>query len=194
MKFSRRQLLHFAAGAALLTLNADYSLGQAQNWPVRPVTMIVPTAAGGGSDILSRIFAGRLSEILGQPVIVENVGNSVAATARVAKGIPDGYHFVLGALATIAFHPTMYKTPVYNPLTDFAPVAMVVEQPFLLVTRIDFPREGEPREASVRLRGRDRFRKSSVLRTIECGHRSEGHPCALSGCRTFDSGHVSRSD
>src|SRR4030095_8710454 len=111
----------------------------AQDWPARPVTMVVPTAAGGGADILGRILAARLSELLGQPVIIENVGNAVAATNRVAKGVPDGYHFNLGGTAHMAFHPTIYKTPVYNPRTDFAPVALVVEQPFLLVTRTDFP-------------------------------------------------------
>ena len=89
-----RQFLLLVAGAAALTGNADYSLAQAQDWPMRPVTLIVPTAAGGGADILGRILTGRLSEVLGQPVIVENVGNGVAATARVAKAVPDGYHFI----------------------------------------------------------------------------------------------------
>jgi len=137
MKFPRRTLLHLAAGIVILALTFDSSLGQ--QWPARPVTMVVPTAAGGGADILGRILAGRLSEILGQPVIIENVGNAVAATNRIAKGMPDGYHFNLGGTAHLAFHPTIYKTPVYNSRTDFAPVALVIEQPFLLVTRLDFP-------------------------------------------------------
>jgi tripartite-type tricarboxylate transporter receptor subunit TctC len=111
----------------------------AQDWPARPVTMVIPTAAGGGADILGRILAARLTELLGQPVIIENVGNAVAATNRIAKGMPDGYHFNLGGTSHMAFHPTIYKTPVYNARTDFAPVALVVEQPFLLVTRNDFP-------------------------------------------------------
>jgi len=111
----------------------------AEEWPTGPVTMVVPTAAGGGADILGRILAARLGEVLGQPVIIENVGNAVAANNRVAKGTPDGYRFGLGGTAHLAFHPTIYKTPVYNPRTDFAPVALVVEQPFLLVTRTDFP-------------------------------------------------------
>jgi tripartite-type tricarboxylate transporter receptor subunit TctC len=100
---------------------------------------VVPTAAGGGADIVGRILAARLSEILGQPVVIENVGNAVAATNRIAKGTPDGYHFNLGGTAHLAFHPTLYKTPVYNARTDFAPVALVVEQPYFLVARIDFP-------------------------------------------------------
>jgi len=139
MELPRRRFLHAAAGAATVALTFGPLMGQAQDWPARPVTMVVPTAAGGGADILGRILAGRLSEILGQPVIVENVGNAVAATNRIAKGMPDGYHFNLGGTAHLAFHPTIYKTPVYNPRTDFAPVALVVEQPFLLVTRSDFP-------------------------------------------------------
>jgi tripartite-type tricarboxylate transporter receptor subunit TctC len=113
--------------------------GKHRNGQTRPVTMVVPTAAGGGADILGRTLARRLSEILGQPVIIENVGNAVAATNRIAKGMPDGYHFNLGGTAHLAFHPTIYKTPVYNSRIDFAPVALVVEQPFLLVTRLDFP-------------------------------------------------------
>src|SRR5262247_2660217 len=113
--------------------------GMAQEWPARPVTMVVPTAAGGGADILGRILAARLTELLGQPVIIENVGNAVAATNRIAKGNADGYHFNLGGTAHMAFHPTIYKTPVYNPRTDFVPVALVIEQPFLLVARNDFP-------------------------------------------------------
>jgi tripartite-type tricarboxylate transporter receptor subunit TctC len=139
MKLPRRQFLHLAAGVAALTLAFESSPGQAQEWPARPVTMVVPTAAGGGADMLGRILAGRLSEILGQPMIIENVGNGVAATNRIAKGMPDGYHFILGGSGPLAFHSTLYKTPVYNSRTDLAPVALVVEQPFLLVTRLDFP-------------------------------------------------------
>ena len=126
------------AGAVAATW-ASLGTAAAQDWPNRPVTMVIPTAAGGGADILGRILAARLAEILGQPVVIENVGNAVAATNRIAKGMPDGYHFNLGGTAHLAFHPTIYKTPVYNARTDFAPVALVVEQPFLLVTRNDFP-------------------------------------------------------
>src|SRR4029077_4604628 len=90
-------------------------------------------------DIVGGIWAARLAELLGQPVIIENVGNAVAANNRVAKGMPDGYQFVLGFTAHQAFHQTLYTTPVYNPRPDFVPLALVVAQPFLLVTRTDFP-------------------------------------------------------
>src|SRR6266852_2044625 len=125
--------------AALALLAALGTAASAQEWPTAPVTMVVPTAAGGGADILGRILGARLAEVLGQPVIIENVGNAVAANNRIAKGVPDGYHFGLGGTAHLAFHPTIYKRPVYDPRTEFAPVALVVEQPFLLVSRIDFP-------------------------------------------------------
>jgi tripartite-type tricarboxylate transporter receptor subunit TctC len=121
-----------------------YLPAAAQEWPNRPLTMVIPTAAGGGADILGRILAARLAEILGQPVVIENVGNAVAATNRIAKGVPDGYHFNLGGTAHLAFHPTIYKMPVYDARTDFAPVALAIEQPFLLVTRIDFPAHNLP--------------------------------------------------
>src|SRR5258706_4433510 len=97
---------------AALVLLTTVGPAAAQEWPTRPVTMIVPTAAGGGADILGRILAPRLAELLGQPVIIENVGNSVAAASRIAKGTPDGTHFNLRNTAHLAFHPTTYKTPV----------------------------------------------------------------------------------
>ena len=75
--------LYLAASVGALSLASGAS--QAQEWPSRPLTMVVPTAAGGVMDLVARIFAGRLSEILGQPVIVENVGNGVAVTSRVAN-------------------------------------------------------------------------------------------------------------
>src|SRR5262245_16526916 len=125
-----------ASFAVLASLGAAAS---AQDWPARPVTMVIPTAAGGGADILGRILGARLAELLGQPVVIENVGNAVAATNRIAKGVPDGYHFKLGGTAHLAFHPTIYRNPVYNARSDFAPVGLVIEQPFLLVARPDFP-------------------------------------------------------
>src|SRR5215475_6298172 len=91
---------------ALAVIGSVASDAAAQDWPARPVTMVVPTAAGGGADILGRILAARLSELLGQPVIIENVGNAVAATNRIAKGTPDGYHFNLGGTSHMAFHTT----------------------------------------------------------------------------------------
>src|SRR5438876_1536810 len=107
----------------------------AQDWPSRPVTMVIPFAAGGALVVLGRILMPRLSEVLGRPVIIENVGGAGGMTgaARVAKAAPDGYQFVLGGASTHAVNQTLYKKPLYNAATDFAPVALVVEQPIVLV-------------------------------------------------------------
>jgi tripartite-type tricarboxylate transporter receptor subunit TctC len=112
----------------------------AQSWPGRPVTMVVGFAPGGGTDVLGRIVARRLSEILGQQVIVENVGGAggMMGSARVAKAAPDGYQFVVGSTAD-AINQTLYKNPLYNFATDFAPVGLVAEQPTVLVARKDLP-------------------------------------------------------
>ena len=110
----------------------------AQNWPSRPLTMVVPFAAGGGTDVLGRIVGRRLSEILGQQVIVENVGGAggMVGSARVVKAPPDGYQFVLGSRAD-AINQTLYKNPLYNFATDLAPVVLIADQPTILVARKD---------------------------------------------------------
>jgi tripartite-type tricarboxylate transporter receptor subunit TctC len=103
--------------------------------------MVVPFAAGGGFDALGRLFAKRISESLGQPVIVENISGAAGAigSGRVAKAAPDGYVFLLGSVGTHAYNPTLYKKLPYNPTTDFAPVALIAEEPMVLVARKDFP-------------------------------------------------------
>ena len=108
------------------------------------MTMVVPFAAGGGADIMGRIVAARLSEILGQQVIVENAGGAGGMTGsyRVAKAAPDGYQFVLGTNGTHAQNQSLYKSPLYNAATDFAPVALIAQQPIALLARPDFPADG----------------------------------------------------
>jgi tripartite-type tricarboxylate transporter receptor subunit TctC len=118
----------------------------AQEWPVRPITLVVPFAAGGPIDTIGRILATRLSELLGQQVIVENIGGAggMTGTARVAKAAPDGYQVVLGNVGTHAGNQTLYKNPPYNAATDFAPVILVVELPLVLVARKDLPADDLP--------------------------------------------------
>jgi tripartite-type tricarboxylate transporter receptor subunit TctC len=128
------KIITIAAALAALTAPAA-----AQDWPARPLTMVVPTAAGGGTDIIGRILVPRLSDLLGQPIIVENVGASTLAANRVAHARPDGYHFALGTAATHAYSQTLYKAPLYNAADDFEPVVLIAMQPLLLVTRKDFP-------------------------------------------------------
>jgi tripartite-type tricarboxylate transporter receptor subunit TctC len=132
--------------AALATLLALSGTAGAQDWPTRPLTMVVPFAAGGSTDVLGRIIAARLSEHLGQQVIVENIGGAGGMTGayRVAKAAPDGYLFVLGNAGTHAVNQTLYKNPLYNAATDFAPVVLIAETPQLLVTRKDLPANNLP--------------------------------------------------
>lgn len=120
----------------LLTVGA-----RAEEWPVRPITMINPFAAGGPNDVLARLFAQRLGELLEQPVVLENVGGAggMNGADRVAKAAPDGYTFLLGTVGTQAQNQTLFKKPAYNSTTDFAPVALIVEAPLVLVARKDLP-------------------------------------------------------
>src|SRR5947208_10995781 len=101
-----------AALAVLMTLTGAVA---AEQWPTRPVTMVIPFAAGGPTDVLGRVIAGRMSEVVGQQVIVENIGGARGMTGseRVAKAGPDRYQFVLGTVGTHAQGQTLYKHPLY---------------------------------------------------------------------------------
>jgi tripartite-type tricarboxylate transporter receptor subunit TctC len=142
MKLRRRTFPRLTADAiALVGLGLMALPVRAEEWPTRPVTMVVTFAAGSGDDVLARILSARLSEILGQQVVVENVGGAggMTGTSRVAKAAPDGYQMVLGNTGTFAANQTLYKNPLYNAAKDFAPVALLTEQPLLLVARKDLP-------------------------------------------------------
>jgi len=127
--------------AIAMALIALATSANAQNFPDRPMTMVIPFAAGGPTDVLGRVIAGRMSEILGQQVIVENIGGAGGMTGseHVAKAAPDGYQFVLGTVGTHAQGQTLYKHPLYNAATDFTPVILVAEVPIVLITRKDLP-------------------------------------------------------
>jgi tripartite-type tricarboxylate transporter receptor subunit TctC len=129
------------AVAFLLALLAFGTGASAEDWPARPLTMINPFAAGGPNDVLARLFAQRMGEILGQTIIIENVGGAggMNGADRVAKAAPDGYTFLQGTVGTQAQNQTLFKKPAYNSLTDFAPVALMVEAPLVLVARKDMP-------------------------------------------------------
>jgi tripartite-type tricarboxylate transporter receptor subunit TctC len=126
--------------AALLAVTAAGAAG-AQTYPARPVTMVISFAAGSSIDVVGRIIAPRLSEVLGQQVVVENVTGAagIIGNSRVAKATPDGYQFVLGATGGFAQNQTLYKNLPYNAATDFAPVALLAETPPVLVARKDLP-------------------------------------------------------
>jgi tripartite-type tricarboxylate transporter receptor subunit TctC len=139
MKLLRRQFLHLAAGAAALPTVLRFAW--AQTYPTRPMTMIVPFAAGGPQDVLGRLMAQRMSEILGKQIVVENIGGAggVTGSKRVADAQPDGYTMGIGSVGTHAHNQTLYKRPAYDAAADFTPVALIAETPSVLITRKDLP-------------------------------------------------------
>ena len=128
-------------GAALAALLALTGSAGAQNFPDHPLTMVIPFAAGGPTDVLGRVIAARMGEILGQNVIVENVGGAGGMTGgkRVVDARPDGYTILLGTVGTQAQGQTLYKHPLYNAVTDFTPVGLIAEVPIALLVRKDLP-------------------------------------------------------
>src|SRR5580700_6443404 len=134
MKF---QLFAALALAALVSAHP----AKANDYPTRPVTMIIPFAAGGPTDVLGRLVAARMSEVLGQQVVVENINGAGGMTGslRVANATPDGYEFVLATVGTHAQGQTLYKQPLYNSVTDFTPVILIANVPLVLVARKDLP-------------------------------------------------------
>ncbi len=132
-----KKLMMVGLAAACIGVQA----AQADKWPSRPVTMIVPFAAGGPTDVVGRILAQRLGEILEQQVVVENVGGAggMVGAQRIAQARPDGYQMLLGTVGTQAYNQTLYKKPLYSAADDFAPVALIAEQPLVLVVPKEFP-------------------------------------------------------
>jgi len=133
------QMIRLVSVAAALTTATTFAA--AQDWPARPVTMIVPFAPGGAVDAVARILTPRLSELLGQQVIIENVGGAGGTNGsnRVAKAAPDGYQFVIGSVGTHAQSQSLYKKPLYNAATDFAPVVLIAETPLAVIARKSLP-------------------------------------------------------
>jgi tripartite-type tricarboxylate transporter receptor subunit TctC len=127
--------------ACLVILACGIASALADGWPARVVTLMIPFGAGSGSDIVGRILANRVSDALGQQMIVEDLGGAggTIAVSRVAKAAPDGYQIVLGAVDTFAQSQYLFKDPPSNTVTDFTPVGLAVEQPLLLVVRNDLP-------------------------------------------------------
>jgi tripartite-type tricarboxylate transporter receptor subunit TctC len=126
------------AVAVLLTLAGSAS---AQTFPNKAMTMIIPFAAGGPTDVLGRIVGIRMGEILGQQVVIENVGGAGGMTGsrRGADAPADGYTMVLGTVGTHAQGQTLYRKPLYDARADFTPVALLAEVPIVLITRKDLP-------------------------------------------------------
>jgi tripartite-type tricarboxylate transporter receptor subunit TctC len=134
-------MLKITLGATLAAALVFAGTARAQGWPTRPVTMVVPFAAGGTTDVLGRIMAQRVGEILGYQIVVENVGGAggMTGSSRVAKAPPDGSQLLFSGLGPLALSQTLYKKPLYNTVMDFAPVSLIAEVPLVLVARKDLP-------------------------------------------------------
>jgi tripartite-type tricarboxylate transporter receptor subunit TctC len=135
-----RSIAAFAAALLALAVSMADALAQSA-YPTRSITMVVPFAAGGPTDVLGRILGQRMSQSLGQQIIVENVtgaGGTLGA-ARVAKAAPDGYTMVMGNLGTHAASVGLYKNLAYDPRTSFEPVMLASTTPMVLLAKKDLP-------------------------------------------------------
>jgi tripartite-type tricarboxylate transporter receptor subunit TctC len=131
----------FCIAAALLGASVAADSSQAQNYPARAITLVIPFAPGGSTSIVGRAIADKLSEGLGEKVVVDNrpgAGGTVG-TKAVAKSDPDGYTLLLGYTGTLAIGPSLYKNLGYDPRKDFAPIGMIGNAPNSLVVHPSFP-------------------------------------------------------
>lgn len=133
------RMIHRFAG--FLVLAAFAAMSHAQNFPNRPIRVVVPQPPGGGFDTVARTLSEPFSAQLGQPVIVENRpgGGTIVGTETVSKAAPDGYTLLLGASANLALNPGLYKSLPYDPKADFVPVGLAAAITYTLIARKDLP-------------------------------------------------------
>src|SRR5258706_10197188 len=126
---------------ALIALFAAVSPAHAQDYPSRPITLIVPYSAGGGNDLMARTAAEKMSKALGQQIVIENRGGAGGsiATRQVAKAEPDGYTLGLGGTGTLAIDPTLYPNVGYDPRQDFAPIGLIATSALVLLINPAIP-------------------------------------------------------
>jgi tripartite-type tricarboxylate transporter receptor subunit TctC len=120
---------------------AQPSTNPGLNWPAKPITLVVPFPAGSASDVVARILSPRLGELLKKQVIIENVAGAGGSNGalRVARAAPDGYQVAFGVTGTHSQNQLLYKQPPYDATIDFAPVGLIAEAPYMLITRPDYP-------------------------------------------------------
>ncbi|MBA8902641.1 tripartite tricarboxylate transporter substrate binding protein [Phyllobacterium sp. P30BS-XVII] len=130
-----------ALGLSILSAVTFGGLAQAQTFPDRVVTMVVPFAAGGSTDVVARVIANKMSDLLGQQVIVQNIGGGGGSlgAGNVVRADPDGYTILMGTVATHALNPLILKSKPYDAEKDFAPISLLVIVPNVLVVNPDLP-------------------------------------------------------
>jgi tripartite-type tricarboxylate transporter receptor subunit TctC len=133
METMKNKLL-ISVSLSLLACYASAVYAATDDYPSRPIKMIVPFTPGGGTDIMARLIAAKLSQSLGKPMIVENKPGSggVIGTDMAARAEPDGYTLIMGSVSTISINPSLYKNLATNPLNDLVPVTAVASTPSVL--------------------------------------------------------------
>jgi tripartite-type tricarboxylate transporter receptor subunit TctC len=142
MKIQRRQFLHLAPGAAALP--AVTRIAWAQTYPARPITIVVPFAPGGTTDVVARIVGEHLSRRLGQQFVIENVAGAggTTGTIRTMRASPDGYTIQIGQMGTHAAAVALYPDLAYKPDVDFEPIGMVAGLPIVITAKKELPANG----------------------------------------------------
>ncbi len=135
----RSSIISLAVLCVAAQISAPMAL--AQDYPARPITLLVPYAAGGGNDALARIAVDRMSRTLGQPIVIENRGGAggTIATRDAARAAPDGYTLVMGGTGTLAIDPTLYQDAGYDPRKDFAPVGLIAKSALVILVSPALP-------------------------------------------------------
>jgi tripartite-type tricarboxylate transporter receptor subunit TctC len=131
----------FCAAAVVFALSGVSTDAEAQTFPNRPITLVIPFAPGGSTSIVGRVIADKMSQLLGEGIVVDNrpgAGGTVGSK-MVAKSEPDGYTILLGYTGTLAIGPSLYKNVGYDPRKDFAPIGMIGNAPSALVVHPSFP-------------------------------------------------------
>jgi len=180
MTLLRRPLLGLAAGA-LAGLGLASGTAQAQQFPSRTITIIVPFAAGGPTDTVTRLVAEAMARDLGQSVVVENVGGAggTLGAARVAQAKPDGYTLLLHHIG-MATTPTLYRRLPYDPVNGFETIGLVTEVPMTLVAKKDFPANTLAEAVEVIKREKDK------LNYANAGIGAASHLCGLLLMKSVD--------
>src|SRR6266852_551009 len=139
-----RRIIHASVYAAI-ALSSLFSAA-AQDYPTRPITLVVPYAAGGGNDAMARIVADRMSAALGQQIVIENRGGAGGsiATRQVARAEPDGYTLGLGGTGTLAIDPTLYPNVGYDPRKDFSPIGLIATSALVVLVHPALPAKNIP--------------------------------------------------
>jgi hypothetical protein len=178
MSTYRAGLVGFALAASL----GNAPAATAQSYPTRPITVVVPFAAGGPTDTLARILSERMNTSLGQPLVIENVAGAAGSlgTGRAARSTPDGYTLVIGFLGTHVLNAAIYSLG-YDVQKDFEPIALLASNPLVIIAKKATPAASKPRQSRAG-NARSRHPRACRRRLLPAAHRNRISVCVLSWC------------